>query len=236
MELGQAMRTTPATREFTDDPVPDEVVYELLERARFATNGGNRQAWHVVIVRDPELRSELGRLWELAQREYVPFRDAGLVPFAASEAYWRNPPGGPSTQPVDLEAARRVPARSTRGASPQLIATAAPVLLLVLADLSKLTAMDSGLRRLSIASGASVYPFVQNVLLAARDAGLGSVLTTILVRQEAAVKELLHIPEEWAMSCVIPLGRPKREITKLRRQPVEEFTTIDYYDGPAFEV
>jgi nitroreductase len=233
MELREVMTTTPATREFSNDPMPDTVLYQILDRARFAPNGGNRQAWHVIVVRDAQRKARLAELWELAQREDHAFYAAGLVPFVASEAYWRNPPGGPSQQPIDLEAARSTPRSGTGGTSPQTILSAA-ALLLVTVNLSRVTAMDSGLGRLSISGGGSVYPFAHNVLLAARDAGYGGVITTVLVRQEPAVKKLLGIPEEHALACTLPLGKPRRQITRLRRNRVDEFTTLETFDGRPF--
>ena len=165
------MKTTPATRQFTDDPLPDDVLYDILDHARFAPNGGNRQAWHVIAVRDPDLKRQLAELWELAQREDHAFYEAGLVPFVASEAYWRNPYGGVSTQPLDLDEARNRPSSDARGTRPEII-LAAPVVLVVTLDLTRVTAMDSGLGRLSISAGGSVYPFAHNILLAARDSGI----------------------------------------------------------------
>ena len=150
----------------------------------------------------------------------------------ASEAYWRNPPGGPSVQPIDLGEARRTPLTGVRGSSSETISSAA-ALLIVTVDLTRVTAMDSGLGRLSICGGGSVYPFADNVLLAAR-VGFGGVITTVLVRQEPAVKELLHIPEDHALACAIPLGKPARQITKLRRRMVGEFTTRETFDGAPF--
>jgi nitroreductase len=233
MELREVMTTTPATREFSDDPMPDAVLYQILDQARFAPNGGNRQAWHVIVVRDAARQDQLAELWELAQREDHAFYAAGLVPFVASEAYWRNPPGGPSQQPIDLEAARRTPRSETGGTSPQTIRSAA-ALLVVTVNLTRVTAMDSGLGRLSISGGGSVYPFAHNVLLAARDAGFGGVITSVLVRQEPAVKQLLGIPDEHVLACTIPLGKPRRQVTRLRRNRVEEFTTLETFDGPSF--
>jgi nitroreductase len=233
MELREVMTTTPATREFSDEPLPDSVLYGILDQARFAPNGGNRQAWHVTVVRDAERKRRIAELWELAQREDNAFYAAGLVPFVASEAYWRNPPGAPSQQPIDLDAARRTPRQEVRGTPPQTILTAA-VLLVVTVNLTRVTAMDSGLGRLSICGGGSVYPFAHNVLLAARDAGYGGVITTVLVRQEPALRELLRIPDEDVVACVIPLGRPRRHITRLRRNRVEDFTTLEQFDGSAF--
>jgi nitroreductase len=233
MELRDVMTTTPATREFSDDPLSDSALYDILDRARFAPNGGNRQAWHVIVVRDVERKGRLAELWELAQREDQAFYAADLVPFVAAEAYWRNPPGKPPQQPIDLESARRTPLPSVRGTSPLAIRSAAALLLVTL-DLTRVTAMDSGLGRLSIAAGGSVYPFAHNILLAARDSGFGGAITTVLVRQEPAVKQLLAIPEEHALACTIPLGKPRRTVSRLRRNRVEEFTTLETFEGSRF--
>ena len=233
MELRKVMTTTPATRAFLDDELPDETLFDILDHARFAPNGGNRQPWHVTVVRNGAIKRQIAQLWELAQREDHAFYEAGLVPFVASEAYWRNPPGQTSLQPINLEVARASAPRRSFGTPASLIASA-PALLVVSVDLTQMTAMDSGLGRLSIAAGGSVYPFAHNILLAARDSGFGGVVTTVLVRQEPAVKALLHIPDSHAVACAIPLGRPARAITRLRRKPVREFTTIDTFDGPAF--
>ena len=59
MELDQVMRTTAAIRAFTDAPVPPEVLYRILDNARFAPSGGNQQGWHVTVVRDPAVRRTL---------------------------------------------------------------------------------------------------------------------------------------------------------------------------------
>jgi nitroreductase len=109
-----------------------------------------------------------------------------------------------------------------------------PVLLLLLAELSALACVDNGLDRQSIVGGGSIYPFGHNILLAARNEGLGGVLTSVLTRQEPAVRELIGIPEGYAVAGLIALGHPVRTIRKLRRRPVEQFTTVDRFDGPAF--
>jgi nitroreductase len=222
MELLQAMRTTPATRAFTDEDVPDETLYDILDAARFAPNGGNRQAWRVVIVRDTPTKREIARLYELGMREYIGHVRAGLVPFVAAEAQGRTEPA------IDLDEARQVPL----DAPPAYLATA-PVLLVILLDLSNCSAVDSGLDRLSISTGASIYPFAHNILLAARDRGFGGHITSVLARQEGALRQLLHIPSHFALATMLPLGRPEHPVTRLRRQAVEDFTTIGTYDGPA---
>jgi nitroreductase len=225
MELRDVLRSTPATREFLNEPVPDEVVYDLLEVARFAPNGGNRQAWRVVLVKDPEVRRRLRDEFVLGQREYVAHVRAGQVPFAPG------PDGRWSGPGVDLAAAPQG-AAAQDGFAERI--DRAPVLLVVLADLTRLACVDNGLPRQSIAGGASMYPFCHNILLAARDAGLGGVMTTTLARREAAVRELLGLPEQFAVASLVVLGRPNKVVTKLRRTPVEDFATVDRFDGEPF--
>jgi nitroreductase len=223
MEVLEVMRTTPATRVFTDDDLPDDDLYEILDAARFAPNGGNRQAWRVVIVRDPVVKREIARLYDLGMREYVAHMRAGLVPFVAAEAHTRTEPA------VDLEKARLTPLEGEHA----YIATV-PVLVVVLLDLNNCSAVDSGLDRLPISAGASAYPFAHNILLAARDRGFGGHFTSVLARQESPLRELLKIPESMALATVLPLGRPAHIVTKLRRQSVEDFATIASFDGAPF--
>jgi nitroreductase len=230
MELRQVMRTTPSTRVFTEDPVPDEVLYEILDDARFAPNGGNRQAWQVIVVRDPTTKRRLAELYELGMREYGGHAGIGVVPFVASEAFWRNPPDRESQPAIDLDEARSTPLPT---GFPEYLADV-PVLLILTLDLTKVSAVDSGLGRLSISTGASIYPFAHNILLAARDRGYGGHVTSVLARQEPEVRKLLNIPEEQVVATMLPLGKPVKEITKLRRIPVEDFTRVETADGEAF--
>ena len=104
MELEEVMRTTPATREFTDEPVADEVVRDILDVARFAPSGGNRQAWHVIVLKDPAIRARIRDLYVSSWREYMAHVHAGLVAFAPLDhGQWTGPA-------VDLELARATPA------------------------------------------------------------------------------------------------------------------------------
>jgi len=110
----------------------------------------------------------------------------------------------------------------------------APVVLVVCVDLAVVAAFDQELDRIGIVSGASVYPFVWNILLAARNEGYGGVLTTAAVAEEPRVKELLGIPEDYAIAAVLPLGKPVRQITKLTRKPVAEVASRERFDGDPF--
>jgi len=90
------------------------------------------------------------------------------------------------------------------------------------------------LDRQSIVGGASIYPFCHNVMLKARDEGLGGVMTTAICREEPALAELLGIPPSHAVASLIALGHPEEVVTKLRRDPVEAFAAVDRFDGAAF--
>jgi nitroreductase len=104
----------------------------------------------------------------------------------------------------------------------------------VLLDVTVVSSLDSGLGRVPVAAGGSAFPFAHNILLAARDKGYGGHITSVLARQEPALRELLDIPDKYILATMIPLGMPTRVLTKLRRAAVEDFTTVDSFAGPAF--
>ena len=95
--------------------------------------------------------------------------------------------------------------------------------------------VDQYLDRIGIISGASIYPFVWNVLLLARQAGYGGSITTLAVTREPAMRELLAIPDNFGVCAVVPLGKPVKQLTKLRRLSVGEIATCESFDGAAFE-
>jgi nitroreductase len=107
-------------------------------------------------------------------------------------------------------------------------------MLVLLADLRMLAAVDRDLGRYTMAGGASIYPFAWSILLAARAEGLAGVMTTMAIRDEARAKEILHVPDELVIAGVIVLGHPVHQPKQLRRAPVGQFTTVDRFDGPAF--
>jgi nitroreductase len=225
MDLGRALQTTGAVREFSARPVPDEVVHGLLDTARFAPSGGNRQAWHVVLVKDPELRARLRDLYLRGWYEYLAMSAAGLVPWAPAT-------DRQAEQVAVADAARmaEAAARGPGGFAEHL--DRVPVMLVVLADLHGLAAVDRDLDRYTLVGGASIYPFVWSILLAAHDAGLGGVITTMMVRSEGELCRLLGVPPDWAVVGTLLLGYPAgTRPTRLRRQPVEGFTTVDHFDG-----
>ena len=219
MDLYDVMRTTPAVREFTDDPLPEETLHRILDHARFAPSGGNRQGTRVVVVRDRETRERLADLNRPAVRRYVAQIKAGQRPWNPLE------PPAPSAEEI---AATEVPESFTKP-----VLTAGAVLVFCV-DLGVVAAMDQDLDRIGLVAGASVYPLVWNVLLAARNEGFGGTITTMAVAEEPAVRELLGIPEQYAVAAVVPLGKPVKVLTKLRRRPVAELATRERFDGEPF--
>jgi nitroreductase len=219
MEIYDVMRSTPTVREFTDDPLPDDVLERILDNARFAPSGGNRQGVRVVVLRDQDTKSALADLGLPAARRYAAQLANGEVPW--------NPVQPPGVDRSTIEATE---------APPQMLAPTreAPVVLVICLDLAVVAAADQDLDRIAVVPGASVYPFVWNVLLAARNEGYGGVLSTMPVAEEPRVKDLLGVPDPYAVAAVVPLGKPVRQITKLRRRPVGEFATRERFDGAPF--
>jgi nitroreductase len=216
MDLYDVMRTTAAVREFTDEPLPDEVLSTILDNARFAPSGGNRQGTRILVVREQAAREALVELTVPGARHYV-------AQILAGEGPWN--PVTPTSLSTEQIEATDVPDRFTE---PLLRAAA---VLVVCVDLTLVAATDKDLDRIGVISGASVYPLVWNVLLAARNEGYGGTITTMAVAAEEQVKELLGIPDHVAVAAVVPLGKPVKQLTRLKRAPVSELAFHERWDG-----
>ena len=216
MDIHEAMRTTFAAREFTDEPLPDDVLFDILDRARFAPSGGNRQGWHVIVVRDRATREALAALATPAAKRYTAQREAG-----------ENPWNPVDLTTVDAATAERTPPMR-RLIEPVLKAA---VVLVVCVDLKVVAATDQYLERVGVVPGASIYPFAWTILLAARHEGFGGTITTLAVSEEPQIKALLGIPPHVAVCAVMPLGRPVKQLTKLKRKPVGEFAVRERWGG-----
>lgn len=217
MDIYDVMRTTGAVRQFTGDPLPDETLTRILDNARFAPSGGNRQGTRIVAVRDAATKEALADLSATGSRRYIAQLRHGENP-------WN--PLHPMGVSADDLAAVKVPRAA------QLID--AEVVLVVCVDLGVVAAFDQNLDRVAVVPGASVYPLVWNILLAARNEGFGGVLTTMAIAEEPQVKALLGIPDDYALAALLPLGKPVKQVRKLTRKPVAEFVTRERFDGPAF--
>ena len=219
MELVDVVRTAFAAREFTGEAIPDDVLYRILDVARFAPSGGNRQGWGVVVVRDPVKRDALVDLIRPTFKRY-------LAQVKRGENPWNTVvPSGVTEE--DIAAAAVPPGYLER-------LVRAPVLLVVTVDLRVVASFDRYLDRIGVISGASIYPFVWNILLAARNEGLGGTLTTFLGAQETKVRALFGMPDHVAVAAMLPIGKPVKQLTKLKRKRVQTFAWNDIWDGEPF--
>ena len=219
MDLAEAMRTQNACRYYRDDPVPDEVLYNAAELARFAPNGGNRGAVRFVFVRDPALRRQLGQWYLPLWREVSGAARAGAAPI-------HGPYGTPGVVHTRSSDAERMKSDGEHFGQH-------PVIVVVCADLALVHPTDISLGRLSIVGGGSVYPMAQNLCLALRAQGVGTALTTLLVAREPDVKRLLGIPDQFSTACHITAGYPARPVPrKLHRPQVPDLAFSDTFGIP----
>ena len=216
MELADVIRTTFAARDFTDESLDDDVLYRILDLARFAPSGGNRQPWKVVVVKDAESRKRVAELSVPTFRRYLTQRFAGENPWNTIE-------------PTKLSDEQIAEGPDPIGYLQAIVDS--PAVLMVFVDLRLVASFDADLPRVGVISGASVYPFVWNILLAARDLGYGGTITTFPAGAEAEVQKLFGMPSYMAAAALVPLGRPVKQLTKLKRNAVEELATIDHADG-----
>jgi nitroreductase len=217
MELYDVMRTTFAAREFTDEPLPNGTLFKILDHARFAPSGGNRQGWRVIVVRDRATRQALAELTVPAAKRYVAQVQAGENPWNTIDP--------PRVDAATIERTK-VPARLVE---PMLKAA---VVVILCVDLKVVASTDQNLGRVGVISGASIYPFAWNLLLAARHEGFGGTITTLTVAQEPKVQELLGVPRHVAVAAIMPLGRPAKPLTRLTRKAVPDFARVERWDGP----
>lgn len=206
MNLTVVMRTAGSTRRHRPDPVPDEIIHRVIDNARFAPSGGNRQPWRVIVVKEAAVRARLSEIYRKSWYEF----HAPL--FTA--------PGEPPQPDYYADHLHLV-----------------PVQLVVLVSIAGITTTNRALDTSRVVGGSSVYPFVQNLILGIRAEGLGTTLTTVLVPVEDQVKQLLRIPDGYSVAAHLGVGWPERPRPgTLSRRPVEEFTTIDVFDGRPFQL
>ena len=213
MDLYEAMRTCRAVRHHRPDPIPDDVLRRVLEAATFAPTGGNAQPWRMIAVRDAAKRRALRELylplWQEYSKEYMRV-SAGLTGDAASK------------RDRMLDAANHLGEHLD----------VSPVIVVFVFDVRRMSITDDGLGRPSVVGGASIYPAVQNLLLACRVEGLGCVLTTLLCKAEPQVRALLEIPDPWATAAFVPIGWPARKgHGPLTRRPLENMAFGDRFGG-----
>lgn len=209
-DLYSFLSTTRSIRRISDAPVSDEVLTRILQAAVWAPSGGNRQPWRIIAVRDRALKEAIGRLYAAEWAIYV---EHNVSKF--------------SGQPPEVIAqVREAYSGGTRLA--ENLADV-PVIAMFVHDPAALYVTDTDLGRHPVVGGASLYPAVQNLLLAARAEGLGGVLTTLVCGKEKELRDILRFPVGWGVHAMVPLGHPKGNHGPLTRSPVQEMTFIDQW-------
>ncbi len=197
--------TTRSHRRFTDQPVSESDIVTCLRAANQAPSGGNIQPWQFLVVTDPEARARIGAIYRRAYHRY----EAALLP----RLRFRSP---------EHEAGYMRQVAASRHLAEHL--PEVPVLVLVLMPEMTMTISDSE-GELDVGTPyASVYPAVQNFILAARGVGLGTVLTTVFRIYQEEVRAVCDIPGRFQIVALLPLGHPAGGYGVAPRRPVEELT------------
>jgi nitroreductase len=211
MELLEAMRTLRAVRKLKRDPVPEDVLRRVLEAATWAPTGGNHQGWRIIVVRDTATKARLQALYKPHWDAYAPKYEQHMA----------------SMPPTERDKSARALVAATHLAEHL---HEAPLIAVFCFNPERMTITDASLGRPSVVGGGSVYPAVQNLLLACRNEGLGCVLTTLLCLEEAHVKPLLGIPDGWYTCAFVPIGYPLgKGHGSISRRPVGEMVFADRF-------
>lgn len=210
MDALEAIMTTRAMRRFTSEPVTDAELEACLAAAQQAPSGGNIQPWQFVVVRDADVRASVAAVYLKSYERYRKALLAALPPFRT--------PDDEATFHRGEKASHDL-ARSL-GDVPVLVAFCIPTFDLTLND--EAGPLDIG------TPFASVYPAVQNLMVAARAQGLGTVMTTVYRIHQAELREVLGIPERYEIVALVPLGRPSGRFGVAPRRP---WTDVTHWDG-----
>ena len=193
-----------AIRRLKPDPIPEDTLRKIVEAGIHAPSGGNRQDWGFIIVRDPELKRFI--------------RDRYLA--AQQQVQAKQPPL--NELPPDRQRARKA------GMYLSEHMHEAPVLLLACA-VKEYPAWAGHPRGSTATVHGSIYPAVQNILLACRAYGIGATLTTTHCFFEEELKQKVGVPDNMEISALVPLGFPKGKLGKTTRKPVNEVLFWDHW-------
>ncbi len=199
-ELFHIMQTTRAMRRLKPDPVPDELIQRILQAGQWAANGGANQRWRFLVVKDRSIKERVQQWYQKAFDEVVGPRYRGSEP----------PPGSsPGRYRRQHDAVEYLTEHYHE----------APVWIVA--------CQDDGEETPSRSAGASIYPAVQNMLLAARALGLGSTLTSRHLRHEKEVEEILGLPPGVHSYAILPIGYPMGNFGPVRRGPLADVVYLD---------
>jgi len=196
-----------AMRRLRPDPVPMALIHKVIEAGTMAPSGGNRQPWRFVVVTSPEKKGRIHALYKPASDAYVRMSREQL-----GERYGHIPP----------ERARMLDAVAYLGEH----LAEAPVLLFPYVREYK--AQEGP----GVGPAGSIYPAIQNMLLACRALGLGATLTGFMAGFHTELQEILGAPAEYCPVGLLPIGWPQGRFGPTRRKPVEDVAFLDRWDAP----
>jgi nitroreductase len=203
-DIWDVMATARTIRRFTDEPVDDATLARCLEAATWAPSGANAQAWRFVVLRSPELRAIVAR--------------------AAAQALEVIEPVYGMTRPASDDHSRR--ARTNR-ATYELHDRAGELTSVLFAYQQFPTASE-------LLLGGSIFPAMQNFLLAARAQGLGACPTSwASYGGEPLLREAVGVPDDWMLAGHVVVGWPRGRHGPVRRHPVSAVVAVDTWDRPA---
>ena len=204
-DLFEVISTTRAMRRLKPDPVPDDLIRKVLEAGVSAASGGNRQHWRFMVIKDRALKEKVQHYYKRALDEVVGprYRNSAPPPGVTREQYDRQHKAVSYLTDHFHEA---------------------PVWIVA--------CLEDGQGTPSRSSGASIYPAVQNMLLAARALGLGATLTTRHLQYEKEVEAILGLPPGVHSYAILPIGYPMGRFGPTRRAPLSEVVYLDRWGQP----
>jgi nitroreductase len=217
IRLFEAMYTARAMRWLKPDPVPDALIEQILEAAIQAPNAGNRQNWLFLVVRDREQRERIGDIYERVSAWVLKRYGHSSRPTYQSESEYQHMMQGGTHLYAHMREAPVLLIPCLRITAFELPAEIPPQICAAMRDAAPWTA------------GASIYPAVQNIILACRALGLGTVLTTNHTVAEEEIKQVLNLPREFRTFALMPIGYPERNFGPVKRRPLSEVAMLDRY-------
>ena len=203
MDVFEALYTTRAMRRVSEDPIPDDILKQMVDAGIRAPSGSNRQGWKFIVVTDPEIRNQLGDLYREAWDFYVKEFYGGTSDLGASDV-------------LDDEKARQV-VRITKSAT------------WLSENFHKVPVMFVVLSR-NDPTGSSIFPAIWSLMLAGRAHGVGTCLTTVLgMFKPQKAFEILNIPSDkgWKIDAVVTAGYPLGKWGVAKRNPVDQVTYLN---------
>ena len=216
--LFEAIYSARSLRHFKPDPVPQELIERVLDAAIRASSGGNTQHWTFIVVRDAEKRRQLAALYRKASDYQSAVYAARPKPDHLTQAQYEQFLANSgwlwdhmADAPVILVPCLTKREPPERASLPAVVQARYPAHL-------------ANVQRIS---GSSIYPAIQNIILACRGLGLGTVITTNHILYEDEIKAVLGVPENVATFALMPIGYPTRKYGPLTRKPVAEVAFVD---------